>query len=269
MGEHYPCRNAPLNRYTALKYTNGTLWFGTWLPKTAPPGSTCSCFERKSLFCRHTHASIKLQTCKFYKIHSLPSRPSFYGIRRDSDTAVSPLSSCPTLSLSLFLLSHLKLSFHSALCPDSDINPPLSLPAPAPSRPPMSWSEICRSKNIHPLYPNNRIKKKNPVLGPGAAVSYSLGPFLGFLRTEKVWGCCPILPGHGMHVISLVRMSLMPFSLDPADFPSPLFAKCSALSACCFRDECLSDAQITPQSTFTFVFQTNSDFHKRHNDALV
>lgn len=89
---------------------------------------------------------------RFSKIHSLPSHPPFYGIRRDSDTAVSPLSSCPTLSL--FLLPHLKLSFHSALCPDSDINP---RPCPLP---PMSWSEICRSKNIHPLYPNNRIKKK-------------------------------------------------------------------------------------------------------------
>lgn len=56
------------------------------------------------------------------------------------------------------------LSFHSALCPDSDITP---LPPPLPL-PPMSWSEICRSKNIHPLYPNNS-KKKNPVLGPGVA----------------------------------------------------------------------------------------------------
>lgn len=51
------------------------------------------------------------------------------------------------------------LSFHSALCPDSDIARPL---------PPMSLSEICRSKNIHPLI-QTTAKKKKAVLGPGVA----------------------------------------------------------------------------------------------------
>lgn len=31
---------------------------------------------------------------------------------------------------------------------------------PLPPLPPVSWSEICRSKNIHPLYPNSFKKKK-------------------------------------------------------------------------------------------------------------
>lgn len=83
--------------------------------------------------------------------------------------------------------------------------------------PQMSRNEICRSKNIHPLYPNNSKKE-----GGGKCCSwtrsgrlFSPGPFLLFLRTEKVWGWCQILPGQGMRVISVVSLSLMPFSSDP------------------------------------------------------
>lgn len=97
--------------------------------------------------------------------------------------------------------------FHSAVCPDSDITPP-----PSATLTPVSWSEICRSKNIHPFYPNN--SKKMLFLDQEWQPS-SPGPFLQFLRIEKVRGLCPAVPEQGMHVISLVRMSPMPFSLDP------------------------------------------------------
>lgn len=49
-----------------------------------------------------------------------------------------------------------------------------------------SWSEICCSKNIHPLYPNNRIKKKKKERTPDQRFSCPSSPFLGFLRTERL-----------------------------------------------------------------------------------
>lgn len=52
------------------------------------------------------------------------------------------------------------------------------------STPPMSWSEICRSKNIHPLYPNNSKKKCCSWTRSGRL--FSPGPFLWFLRTESL-----------------------------------------------------------------------------------
>lgn len=103
-----------------------------------------------------------------------------YGIHGDLDTAGSPpslLSPCvslsPASSNAFFPLGSMPRQRHQH--------------PPTPSLPPMSWSEICRSKNIHPLYPNNsKKKKKNAVLGPGVAGIFSPGPFLQFLRTEKV-----------------------------------------------------------------------------------
>ena len=119
-----------------------------------------------------------------------------------------------SLLVSVSLLPHLMLSFHSALCPDSDISPP---------QPPTTPSLRCLGVKYAGLkifihFIQTTAKKKKAVLGPGVAGIFSPGPFLQFLRTEKVWGWCPILPGQGMHVITLVRMSLMPFSLDPNIF---------------------------------------------------
>lgn len=97
------------------------------------------------------------------------------------------------------------LSFHSALCPDSDIARPL---------PPMSLSEICRSKNIHPLIQTTAKKKKKCCSWTRSGRLFPLGHFFGSWE-QRVWGWCSVLPGQGMRVISLVRTSLMPFSLDP------------------------------------------------------
>lgn len=76
-----------------------------------------------------------------------------YGIHGDLDTAGSPpslLSPCvslsPASSNAFFPLGSMPRQRHQH--------------PPTPSLPPMSWSEICRSKNIHPLYPNNSKKKK-------------------------------------------------------------------------------------------------------------
>lgn len=74
-----------------------------------------------------------------------------YGIHGDLDTAGSPLS----LLISISLLPPSNAFFPLGSLPRQRHRP--SPPNPLPS-PPMSWSEICRSKNIHPLYPNNSKK---------------------------------------------------------------------------------------------------------------
>lgn len=115
----------------------------------------------------------------------------------------------------LYLLSH----FLS--CPINAFFPLGSMPRqrhrPPLPHPQMSRNEICRSKNIHPLYPNNSKKEggEKCCSWTRSGRLFSPGPFLLFLRTEKVWGWCQILPGQGMRVISVVSLSLMPFSSDP------------------------------------------------------
>lgn len=54
--------------------------------------------------------------------------------------------------------------------------------------PQMSRNEICRSKNIHPLYPNNSKKEGgggNAVLGPGVAGFFPLGHSSCFWEQRK------------------------------------------------------------------------------------
>lgn len=163
------------------------------------------------------------------------------------------------------------LSFHSALCPDSDIAPLY----PTPKCLGMKYAGL----KIFIHFIQTTAKKrggKNAVLGPGVAGFFPLGHSSCFWE-QKVWGWCQILPGQGMRVISVVSLSLMPFSSDPnilvwhstfisihgfADnatdfvfFPRRFLTlhpqKCSIFKSC-YRDRFPNYAQIMSQWNFTF-----------------
>lgn len=140
--------HAHTHNYTHIITPLGVVPYAAFFSECKRLGQTHTCFH--NLTNSHIRKAYLQLFCLFPPFSSVS-----YGIYGDLDTAGSPLSS-PLFSVPL--LPHLMLSFHSALCPDSDIARPL---------PPMSLSEICRSKNIHPLIQTTA--KKNAVLGPGVA----------------------------------------------------------------------------------------------------
>lgn len=172
-----------------------------------PPGSICGCFflENVKASIRHMHVFITWQILTFTRhIYSflfffLLLICLLWNSWRLGHSWIPSISSClcfsPASSNAVFPLGSLPRQRHH------------------PSLQCLGVKYAGLKIFIH--FIQTTAKKKNPVLGPGVAGFFSPGPLLQFLRTEKVWGWCPILPGQGRHVISLVRMSLMPFSLDP------------------------------------------------------
>ena len=98
------------------------------------------------------------------------------------------------------------LSFHSALCPDSNIAPP-----PLPSLQCLGVKYAGLKIFIHFIQTTAKkmlfLDQEWQAFFPWAI---SLVP-----ENRESLRLMSNLPGQGMHVISLVRMSLMPFSLDP------------------------------------------------------